>query len=111
MTSKEDFLQGEKMAQMPDSPVSSGDEDGGYEESSYGSDFQPPDLAPGFVHVQEDRCRAIYRKSRPNPDDPHLICLNSSTCRSLAGGQHPTLRVDKRAEPGVYEGFLPPTES
>ena len=55
MTSKEDFLQGEKMAQMPDLPVSSGDEDGGgYEESSYGSDFQPPDLAPGFVHVKED---------------------------------------------------------
>ena len=78
MTSKEDSLQGEKMAKMPYSPVSSGGEEEGYEDSSYGSEFQPPDLAQGFVHVHEDRCRVVYRKSRANPDAPHLICLNSA---------------------------------
>ena len=51
-------------------------EEEGYE--SYSSKFLPPDLAAGFVHFDEDRCHARYRKCRAQPNDPYLVCLNGS---------------------------------
>ena len=108
MTLGEDILQAGVVEKMPNSPYSSEGEDA-YDESSYGSDFQPPDLTPGFVQVHEDCCRARYRKSRAAPSDPYYICLNKSTCRSLAGGHHTVLRGGHRAEPGTYEGIFSPS--
>ena len=105
MTSNEDLIQGEKAEKMLNSPVSSeGEEE--YDDCSYGSEFQPPDLAQGFVKVHETCCRARYRVSRASKDSPYCICLNKSTCRSLAGGQHPVLRGGQRADPGIYEGIF-----
>ena len=69
MTSKEDILQGEKMVKTLNSPILSEGEDG-YEDSSHGSEFQPPDLEPGVVHVDADCCRARYRRSRADPNNP-----------------------------------------
>ena len=103
MTSEEDILQARIEKKMTNSPDSSEGEDN-YDDSSYGSEFQPPDITPGFVKVHENCCRARYRKSRADPNDPFLICLNKSTCRSLAGGNHAVLRGGQRAEPGTYEG-------
>ena len=106
MTLEEDIPLAEKVAKMPNSPVSSEGEEDGYEESSYGSEFQPPDLTPGLVQVSEDRCRVRYRKSRAQPTDPYLVCLNGSNCRRKYGGHHPMLRKTQRAEPGIYEGVF-----
>ena len=103
MTLEEDIPLAEKVAKMPNSPVSSEGEEDGYEESSYGSEFQPPDLTPGLVQVSEDRCRARYRKSRAQPNDPYLVCLNGSSCRGKYGGYPPGLRKTQRAEPGIYQ--------
>ena len=102
MTSKEGIL-GENLAEMQEN-ASFSSEGETYDDDSYGSDIQPPDLAKGFVMVKENHCRARYRKSRSAADAPYLICLNKSDCRSLAGGRHPVLRGCQRAEPGVYEG-------
>ena len=104
MTLEEDIPLAENVAKTPNLPFSSEGEEEGYE--SYGSEFQPPDLAAGFVQVNEDRCRARYRKSRAQPNDPYLVCLNGSNCRAKYGGQHPGLRKTQRAEPGVYEGVF-----
>ena len=87
-------------------PLESDDSSEGeaYDDSSYGSDIQPPDLGTGFVMVHENCCRARYRPSRVAKDAPYYVCLNKSGCRSLAGGNHAVLRGGHRAEPGVYEG-------
>ena len=99
---------GKNQAEMSDeSSVPSEGEN--YEDMSYGSDVQPPDLATGFVMVHEHCCRARYRPSRAAKDTPFLICLNKSECRSLAGGLHPLLRGCQRAEPGVYHGVYGPS--
>ena len=66
----------------------------------------PPGLAKGFVMVHEDCCRAHYRPSRVPKGTPLYICLNKSTCRSLAGGKHQVLRSGQRAVPGAYEGIF-----
>ena len=105
MTSEEDILKARINKKMTNSPNSSGGEDE-YDDSSYGSDFQPSDVEPGLVVVHEKCCRARYRKSRAGPNDPFLICLNKSTCRSLAGGNHAVLRGGQRAEPGTYVGIF-----
>ena len=65
MSSKEVIL-GENLAKLPDnSSVSSEGEI--YDDDSYGSEFQPPDLVKGSVMVHENRCRVRYLKSRSIP--------------------------------------------
>ena len=107
MASEDNLQVSENMAEMLNSPFSSEGE-GEYDEASYGSDFQPPGLTPGLVMVHEDCCRARYRPSRVPPGTPYYICLNKSTCRSLAGGRHSVLRGEQRAVPGAYEGIFGP---
>ena len=102
MSSKEVIL-GENLPKSSDN-TSFSSEAVSYDDDSYGSEFQPPDLAHGSVMVHENRCRARYRKSRSALDAQYLICLNNSDCRSLAGGRHSLLRSSQRADPGVYEG-------
>ena len=107
MASEDNLQVSENMAEMLNSPFSSeGEEE--YDEASYGSDFQPPGLAPGLVIVHEDCCRARYRPSRVPPVTPYYICLNKSTCRSLAGGRHSVLQGGQRAEPRACEGIFSP---
>ena len=107
MSSKE-AIPGENMAEMHDNSFVS-NEGETYDDDSYGSEVQPPDLAKGFVMVHDNCCRARYRKSRSVPEAPYLICLNKYDCRSLAGGHHPVLRGCQRAKPGVYEGVYSPS--
>jgi len=105
MTSEEDTSPWGKVAAMPNTSDSSGGENE-YDDASYGSSFQPPGLSQDFVMVHESCCRARYRPSRMAKDAPFYICLNRSTCRSLAGGQHPVLRGKHRSQSGVYEGIF-----
>ena len=79
-----------------------------YDDNSYGSGILTPGLTEGFVMVTENCCRARYCPSRVAKDAPFYICLNKSSCRSLAGGHHPVLRGGHRADPGVYEGIYGP---
>ena len=105
MTLEEDIPEEEEgRRKFTSSPISSKGEDEGY--ASYGSEFHVPDLAEGLIRVNEDCCRASYRKSRALPDNPYLVCLNASTCRAKYGGLHTVLRRTQRAEPGIYEGVF-----
>ena len=108
MSSKEVSL-GEKLAKMPLNSSDSSEGEEAYDDMSYGSDIQSPDLAKGFVMVHENCCRARYRPSRVSKGTPFYVCLNKSDCRSLAGGQHAILRGGHRAVPGVYRGVYGPS--
>ena len=108
MASEEEFARAETLADNDENLSFSSGGGSAYDDASYGSDIQPPDLQQGFVMVPEDCCRAKYRPVKAANDSPFYVCLNKSTCRSLAGGQHPVLREEHRTEPGVYKGIYGP---
>ena len=63
MASEEEFVGGKTSAENDDDLSLSSEGEGGtdYDNASYGSDIQPPDLPQGFIMVLEDSCRARYR--------------------------------------------------
>ena len=101
------ILQSEKEAEILNSPDSSGGEESRYYDYAYGSNFQSPELTQGFVIVHKNFYCARYHPSKDAKGVPFYNCLNKSTCRSLAGGQHPVLRGGvQRAKSGTYEGIF-----
>ena len=107
MTSETDFLGEEIPLETLDSEFS--EVEMVYDDGSYGSDVQPPNLTEDFVRVHEECCRARYHPSRTGKDAPYSICVNKSTCQSLAGGSHPVLREEHWASTGIYEGIYGPS--
>ena len=107
MTSKE-FTKGEEdMENLSQDSTDSGHE-GEYDDVSYGSGVQDSGMPDGYIRVDRNICRAVYKPLSALKNAPMYLCLNKSSCRTKYGGQdHMSLRNDPntRGKPGIYRGI------
>ena len=79
-----------------------------YDDISYASGVHDSGLPDGFIRVDENVCRALYKPLSAPKGAPMYMCLNKASCRTKYGGQdHSNLRCNPntRAKPGIYKGI------